>query len=74
MKMQITQVIVNGADALIYYLDGKSIKTVKKPLNQIEISKMESSLDVNETKGWKQEYNDFEFKNIVVKLADIQYK
>lgn len=74
MKMQITQVIVNGADALIYYLDGKSIKTVKKPLNQIEISKTESSLDVNETKGWKQEFNDFEFKNIVVKLADIQYK
>lgn len=74
VKKQITKVIITGADALIYYLDGKRMLTVKKPVNLIEISETESSLDVTETTGWKKDFHDYDFTNILVQLKDIQYK
>ncbi|MDA1675318.1 hypothetical protein [Bacillus cereus group sp. TH152-1LC] len=76
-KRQITKVIIDGKDAMIYYLDGKKIRILERTIDDINISKTESHVDVVETEipiTRNKKRIDFQFGNIEVNLKDIQYK
>ncbi|MGX5608929.1 hypothetical protein [Bacillus thuringiensis] len=71
LKKQITKVIIDGRDAMIYYLDKEKIRILESTIDVINISETESALDLTEM-GFPAIHCEFE--NIVVKLEDIQYK
>ncbi|GAB6450350.1 hypothetical protein bcgnr5369_19650 [Bacillus cereus] len=76
-KRQITKVIIDGKDAMIYYLDGDKIRVLERTIDSINISKTESHVDVTETEipiTINKKRIDFQFGNIEVNLKDIQYK
>ncbi|MCU7667458.1 hypothetical protein [Bacillus thuringiensis] len=71
LKKQIVKVIIDGRDAMIYYLDKEKIRILESTIDVIDISETESALDLTEM-GFPAIHCEFE--NIVVKLEDIQYK
>lgn len=76
-KRQITKVIIDGRDAMIYYLDGIKIRVLERTIDNINISKTESYVDVIETEipiTINKKRIDYQFRDILVKLEDIQYK
>ncbi|PGP21034.1 hypothetical protein COA01_15965 [Bacillus cereus] len=71
LKKQITKVIIDGRDAMIYYLDKGKIRILESTIDVINISETESALDLTEM-GFPAIHCEFE--NIEVNLKDIQYK